>query len=252
MPAPANFHDVLLPIHIAVEIPEESGFQTIVHTAYSRQETRVQQTSEMLGRWEVSYSHNTKAKIAEAVHFAIGRRGRGYSFRFLDPNDHTHDLRIYDSTDAAQHEATFYEASGAVIFYTSTAGGETELQLTQPYGDATNPYYKPITKPVDAATYPSILNYDGDAITTPTWELRKNDVVLTGGGVDYTMDYDSGEITGLTGVIATDRFSWNGVKHKHVRFDKDAGQLVAMAGFLKASPIDASRFGPIPIVERLG
>ncbi|HUU83563.1 MAG TPA: DUF2460 domain-containing protein [Phycisphaerae bacterium] len=254
MPVPTQFDDVLFPVDVAVTETGGYGWRTGVEKSYSGDEQRNQSWANPLGRWTVDYGNTTLAKVQIAAQFAVGRRGKGRSFRFFDPRNHRHDYELADSPDTIQADASFYVPSGtgvgAAIFYTA-AGGETAVQLAKPGGDLANPHYMPITKPVDETVYTGITLYDGTVIATPTWTLYQEVAAVWSAlahPADYAIEFNSGEISGLTALGAGDRLAYIGWHHTHARLDVDDAAIQSILRYTSAARvIDSAIWPSIPI-----
>lgn len=212
-----SFQDVLFNPEISYGAVGGAEFSTTVVRMASGFEQRNINWEKSGGQWDVAQALKYQSELNELIAFFRARRGKAYSFRFLDWTDYT-------ITD--ENIGSFDGSIG------------TKLQLQKTYTDAGGfTQVRTITKPVDVTDSAHTLDLDDPTYTTMTVTIGGSPATE---GVDYSVNYDTGEIEDLVGVSAAVVVSCS--FHVHARFDTDVMQVTIEA-------YDTNTWGQIPIIE---
>lgn len=212
-----SFQDVLFNPEISYGAVGGAEFSTTVVRMASGFEQRNINWEKSGGQWDVAQALKYQSELNELIAFFRARRGKAYSFRFLDWTDYT-------ITD--ENIGSFDGSIG------------TKLQLQKTYTDAGGfTQVRTITKPVDVTDSAHTLDLDDPTYTTMTVTIGGSPATE---GVDYSVNYDTGEIKDLVGVSAAVVVSCS--FHVHARFDTDVMQVTIEA-------YDTNTWGQIPIIE---
>jgi uncharacterized protein (TIGR02217 family) len=213
-----SFHDILFHPAISYGAVGGPGYNTKVYVADTTYETRNIASEYDAGAWDVAHSLKTQTELDYLIAFFRCRKGKGYSFRFLDWLDH----------EVVNSNLGVWNGDASVTFqikkiYTDGAG-YTDTRL--------------ITKPVNVANVNHTLSLSDPTYTT--MQVKKTATVLTE-GVDYSVDYSTGIITML--LAATSGTIYCSCSfHCHARFDTNQ-----MKNTIEAYNI--ATWGQIPIIE---
>lgn len=211
------FQDVLFNPEISYGAVGGPEFSTTVVRMASGYEQRNINWERSGGQWDVAQALKYQSELDELIAFFRARRGKAYSFRFLDWTD-------YSIT--AENIGSFDGSPG------------TTLQLQKTYTDDGGfTQVRTITKPVDTTDSAHTLGLDDPSYTTMTVTIDGNPAIE---GTDYSVDYDTGEISDSVGVSGDVVVSCS--FHVHARFDTDIMQVTIEA-------YDTNTWGQIPIIE---
>jgi uncharacterized protein (TIGR02217 family) len=148
----ADFTDEVFPEDVSDGATGGPEFSTVIITASSGNEQRVQQWERPRRRWNVSHGLRTPEEMSLLVAFFLGVKGKATGFRFRDPSD---------------YEATDEPLSGV--------GGTRQLTKEYTFGSLTTS--RDITKPAPATV---TLKRNGVAYTDFTLDTSTGIVTLVG------------------------------------------------------------------------
>ena len=144
------FHEVRFPLEVALGARGGPERKTEIVTLGSGRERRNARWAHARRKWDAGWGIKNLAALSEVVSFFEERRGRLHGFRWRDRLDHS----------SAAH-------GGAVTPFDQMIGtgdGErTAFQLVKHYGAGTDPYVRPIVKPVAGSVRIAV---NGNEITT--------------------------------------------------------------------------------------
>ncbi len=193
------FHDILLSPKYSYGATGGVLFSTDIISTASGYEQRNINWSEPGGQWDIGQELKTQSELDGLINFFYARQGMAFSFRFLDWTDFTITNQNIGSLDG--------DASDT-------------LQIIKDYTSAGQTTTRTITKPVDTTDAKHTLSLTGSGNPTYiTMEIKFDSVTQTE-GVDYSIDYDTGLMTDILGVIVT-AVSVSCSFHVHARFDND-------------------------------
>ncbi len=193
------FHDILLSPKISYGATGGVLFSTDVIPTASGFEQRNINWSEPGGAWNIGQELKTQSELDGLIDFFYARQGMAFSFRFLDWTDFTITNQNIGSLDG--------DASDT-------------LQIVKDYTSAGQTTTRTITKPVDTTDANHTLSLTGSGDPSYTTMEIKFDAVTQTEGADYSIDYDTGLMTDIIGVVVTD-VTVSCSFHAHVRFDSD-------------------------------
>lgn len=182
------------------------SFRTTVISADSGAETRVGWWINGRSSWNISTGVKSRTQMTTLIAFFRARKGKLRGFRFKDWTDYTATRELFWNGVAA--------APVRLVKTYSDGSGQTEVRTI----------WKPVLTTVQIYTAPS----GGSPLTV---------------GVDYTIDYTTGIITGLTGG-GGHNYYWTGQYDVPVRFDTDEMQV-------NLEDFDIRQWDSIPIIELL-
>lgn len=212
-----SFQDILFNPEISYGAVGGAEFSTKVIIADSGYEQRNINWEKSGGAWDVAQALKYQSELDELIAFFRARRGKAYSFRFLDWTDYTINNENLGSFDGSLG---------------------TTLQLQKTYTDSGGfTQVRTITKPVDVTDSAHTLDLDDPSYTTMTVTIGGSPAVEN---TDYSVDYSTGEIEDLIGVSGAVVVSCS--FHVHARFDTDAMRVTIEA-------YDTNTWGQIPIIE---
>lgn len=212
-----SFQDILFSPAISYGAVGGVEFSTTVVRSTSGYEQRNINWEMSGGQWDVAQTLKFQSELDDLIAFFRARRGKAYSFRFLDWTD-------YDI--AAENCGSFDGTPGTTVQIQKTYtddGGYTQIRT--------------ITKPVDVTDSDHTLDLADPSYTTMTVTIGGAPAVE---GVDYSVDYSTGLISDLVGVVGAVVVSCS--FHAHARFDTDQMQITIEA-------YDLNTWGQIPIIE---
>lgn len=150
-----DFHDTRLPEDVERGAQGGPAFKTASHRKASGQRVATIEWAQPLGGYTVGYGIQTLADLQNVEAFFYARRGSAYAFRFKDWGDYEIDRQSVGTGDASK----------------------TVFQIFKRYADAVLPFDRTIQLPVSG--------------TVLVWVNGVAQVE----GVDFTVDYTTGEIT---------------------------------------------------------
>ena len=211
------FQDVLFNPQVSYGATGGVEFSTTVVRMESGYEQRNINWEVSGGKWDVSQALKSQSELDDLIAFFRARRGKAYSFRFLDWTD-------YDISA---------EALGS---FDGSPGTKVQIQKTYT-DDGSYTQVRTVTKPVDVTDAAHTLSLTDPSYTTMTVTL---DAGAATEGVDYSVDYETGEIEDLIGVSKAVVVSCS--FHVHARFDVDQMRVNIEA-------FDLNTWGQIPVIE---
>lgn len=192
------FHDILLSPKYSYGATGGVLFSTDIISTASGFEQRNINWSEPGGAWDIGQELKTQSELDGLIDFFYARQGMAFSFRFLD------------WTDFTVTNQTLASFPGPI---------NSKVQIVKDYTSASQTTTRTITKPVDVTDANHTLSLTGSGNPSyTTMEIKIGGVTKTE-GVEYQIDYDTGEVEDLVGVSATVSVSCS--FHAHVRFDSD-------------------------------
>lgn len=111
----SDFHDVLFPVDISYGSSGGPKFNTPVWEASSGYEARIQLWLSTRAEYDVSHGIKDTRQMEALTHFFMARRGKAFSFRFLDHNDYQSTNVFMGAGDYATHAwqaYKLYESNG--------------------------------------------------------------------------------------------------------------------------------------------
>ena len=169
---PAQFHDVLFPLDVALRSAGGPERRTEIVTLGSGREQRNARWAHSRRRYDAGFGVKTLDALQEVVAFFEERRGQLYGFRWRDRLDHSSAASV---------------ASVSPLDQTLGAGDGTRatFQLAKTYGSTYAPYMRTISKPVPGSVRVAVAG---------------TEVVS---GTAFTCDSATGVVTFLPGHIPT-------------------------------------------------
>ncbi len=156
----AGFHEIRFPTDISYDSAGGPEFSTDVVKVGSGFESRNQNWTYPLERWNVAYGVTTLERMQVLYEFFMARRGRAFGFRFKNHDDYLLVAQLIAIGD----------------------GVDDEFQIVKTYEDAgPAPLTRKISKPVD-----------GTIVVSVGGVVQVEDV-------NYTIDYATGLITFASG-----------------------------------------------------
>lgn len=211
-----SIHAVQFPTNISQGSAGGPSFKTSVMETDSGVEERLSRWTNARRRYNVKYGIRTKADLAVVHKFYLLRQGALYGFRYKDPLDFTTNSNGYGA----------YTKDDEIF---GVGDGTTKVfQLKKDYSDAVHTITRNITRPVNGKV---LIAVNGVLQTETT---------------DYTLSYESGQVTFVSAPPNTQNCSWGGEFDTPVRFGDEvdeAGLLAALANFNMGSIPD------IPLIE---
>ncbi len=170
MPLLESFHEVRFPTGVAMGSSGGPQRRTEIVTLGSGFEQRNARWQNSRRHYEAGYGVKNLDELYTIISFFEERRGALYGFRFKDHLDwkSCSPLQVHDAQDQPVGIGD---------------GVATKFNLTKSYGDGGSAYVRPITKPVVGSL---LLAVDGAAATV---------------GIDYSIDYATGELDFLSGHV---------------------------------------------------
>jgi len=213
-----SYHDILFDPRISYGAVGGPGYDTKVYVADTKYETRNIPSEYDAGKWDVAHSLRTQSELDWLINFFRCRKGRGYSFRFLDWTDYN---LVNGNLGAWNGDAAVTIQIKKI--YTDAGG----------YTDTRN-----IIRPVNTANVNHTLSLSDPVYTA--MQVKKNTTILTE-GVDYSVDYSTGIITMILASTSGTIYCSCSF-HCHCRFDTNQMQNT-LDGY------DRITWGQIPIIE---
>jgi uncharacterized protein (TIGR02217 family) len=167
---PANFHEVLFPLDIALKSAGGPERKTEIVAVGSGREERNARWVHSRRRYDAGYGVKTFEALSAVIAFFEERRGRLYGFRWRDRLDNS-------SAVPGAAVTALDQAIG------SGDGTTATFQLVKTYGASFAPYSRPIVKPVAGSVRVAVA---GTEVTA---------------GVAFTCDATTGIVTFLPGHI---------------------------------------------------
>jgi uncharacterized protein (TIGR02217 family) len=131
----AAFHEVRFPLAVALGARGGPERKTEIVTLGSGRETRNARWAHARRKWDAGWGVKTLADLATVVAFFEERRGRLHGFRWRDRLDHS-------STEPGRDPSPADQSIG------TGDGLRTGFQLVKRYGQAFDPYLRPVAKPI--------------------------------------------------------------------------------------------------------
>jgi uncharacterized protein (TIGR02217 family) len=210
---PADFHEVLFPLDIALKSAGGPERKTEIVAFGSGREQRNARWAHWRRRYDAGYGVKTFDALQQVVAFFEERRGQLYGFRRRDRLDNS-------SADGSAGVTPLDQTLG------TGDGVQTQFQLVKTYGSTYAPYARPIAKPVPGSVRVAVAGVE--AVT----------------GTQFTCDTATGLVTFLPGHIpalsaaVTAGFMFD----VPVRFDTDYLEV-------DLSAFSAGAIPKIPLVE---
>lgn len=190
------FHNIRFPVNISYNSSGGPGFMTRVISLDSGSEIRQGRLSLPKYQYNAAYAIRQYEDLEEVKNFFVARNGALHSFRYKDPAAFT---------TAADHVgATSYLDQ---VIDASADSGQTVFQLCKRITSGSVTVVLPITKPVDGTV---TIGVNGSL------ESASN----------YTIDYNTGQLTFTSGLTAGDSVTWGGEYDQHVRFGEETDRLL--------------------------
>ena len=185
------FIDVRFPDEITYDSVFTPAYKTRVVTSASGFESRNINWEEHRLTCDFSMAVRKQERLDIVIEFFHAMKGQGHSFRAKNWAD-------FKSVGAAG--TIDYDDQ---LLFTSTSGGETEIQIIKTYTQATANTISTITKPVSGTLR---VGKNGTEIFSPA---------------AWSADYATGIITLVTPLIATDYITAGYEYDNHMRFNSD-------------------------------
>lgn len=158
---PANFHEVLFPLDIALKSAGGPERRTDIIAFGSGREERNARWAHSRRRFDAGYGVKTLDALQQVVAFFEERRGQLYGFRWRDRLDHS-------SASPASVISPLDQPIG------TGDGAKAEFQLMKTYGSTYAPYTRPVAKPVPGSVRVAVAGVEvasGAAFTCDTTGL---------------------------------------------------------------------------------
>lgn len=213
-----GFHYDRFPTDISYGSRGGPGFTTNVITVDSGQESRVARRDQERNTYDVSYGIKSFTQLATAAKFYRARKGCANGFPYKDWADFTS-----NPTDPS-----YRSAMGTKDQVIGTGNGTTTVfQLKKLYTSGLTTHTRKIRLPVNG--------------TVSIWL----DNTLKTEGVDYTIDYTTGEVTFMAAVTAGVVVSASFEFDVPVRFGQEVDELFSIS----IDEFDSGSIDSIPLVE---
>lgn len=186
----SGFHDVRLPMTLALGTQGGPQWRTEIVTLASGQEVRNALWSRARRRWDIGGAIGDIASLQTVIAFFEARRGRLYGFRFRDPLDHS-------SAPPGQPATALDQRLGV------GDGQETCFQLIKDYGGTQRPIMKPVDGTVIVAIDETLQNH-GWSLDSQTGKIDFASAPAAGARLSCGFEFDCAvrfENDTLTGVI---------------------------------------------------
>lgn len=207
-----GFHEVSLPDHLARGAAGGPGHSTEVTQLLSGYEQRVARWADSRRRYSVGYRLRGPQDLADLQAFVLARQGALHGFRFKDWADYSSDATGMGTPAADDQEI----GTGDAL--------ETVFQLVKVYTSGGESITRTITKPVDGTVLVAV-----DGVTKTE-------------GVDYTVNYTTGQVTFGTAPPGGDAVTAGFQFEVPVRFGQDVDQIFQVS-------IEVFEHGSIPGIE---
>ena len=222
MPLPIlEFVEDRFPLDIAWGAVGGPEWFTVIASTASGFEQRNINWENARGRWAVAHELKTHEQLDALIAFFRAVRGKALGFRFRDWSDYSTDMpnTVGSTAQLADPDGLPPDGSMTHAWIGASSSFLTDYQLTKPYELAVSGelYQRPITKPVEG----SVRIYIDDVLQTE------------GPGDDYTIDYTTGIVTFIVGLVGAEDLSWDGLFDVPCRFDSD--HMPVSMSFFEAS-----------------
>lgn len=214
----SRFDDARLPVWIERGARHTLQSSTVVTRLQSGRSVANQLWAQHLDAWDISYGLQEldnpvdfENGVRAIMNFYRARAGRARTFRFRDWLNY----QLVDEQIGVGDAST------------------TVFQISKTINDAAAfSYTSNITKPSQAGT---IAGFGAD----PAWGVKINDVAFGTEGVDWTINYSTGEITFASAPAAAATIKVSGNYDKHVSFAEDRLELrIEWAQAVQTRPIE--------------
>ena len=214
------FHDqAVFPTEISYGSTGGPGAGTIIQEVPDGRANRILRQAEPLFRFDVADRVKEPHELAAVMRFWHARRGSLFGFRFLNHLDCSTAFNLETEIDAEDPADRVEIGIGD--------GSTTTFPLVRIYEDAGEQVSKRITKPMRLAEAQatSVVPFLRDALAGDVQFVWLDDV-LQAEGVDYTIDYETGEVVFLVAPDASAVVEWAGYYFLPCRFDGETDKLL--------------------------